>query len=189
LPFEVGVRLHCPVPFASVMVQIFPVPLRPSDTLIVPLGVPVYCAVTVAVTMAICPLVIDAGETESVVVLFALLMVCDSTAEMLVVSLLSPANTAVMKCEPSESEDVLNVAMPEPFSIPAPSVVDPSLKVTASPLPEVMGVPPLLTVAVKVTGWPKADGFTEDVTAVVVAAWLTVRLKLPLLVACVLSPP
>jgi hypothetical protein len=149
----------------------------------------VNCALTVAVTVALCPLVIDDGETISVVVLFALLMFCVIGAEVLAVLLLSPAKAAVMVCEPSASDDVVNVAMPEPFSVPVPSVAAPSLNVTVSPLPEVIGVPPLLTVAVKVTDWPYADGFAEDVRAAVVVPWITVRPKLPLPEACVLSPP
>jgi hypothetical protein len=43
------------------------------------------------------------------------------------------------------------------------------------------GVPPPgatgLTVAVSVTDWPKVDGFTDDVTAVVVLAWFTVCVR------------
>lgn len=46
------------------------------------------------------------------------------------------------------------------------SVVEPSAKVT-----EPVGVPePLVTVAVKVTNWPGADGFVDDVSAVDVGA-------------------
>jgi hypothetical protein len=57
----------------------------------------------------------------------------------------------VIECVGTVSVDVLKVATPEPFSVPVPSVVAPSLKATVSPLPEVMALPPLLTVAVKVT--------------------------------------
>ncbi len=44
-----------------------------------------------------------------------------------------------------------------------PSVVDPSVNVT-----EPGGVPPLVTVAVNVTGWPTSSGFFDDASAVVV---------------------
>ena len=44
------------------------------------------------------------------------------------------------------------------------------------PLSNVPG-PLVVTVAVKVTGWPYAEGFAEVVTAVVVASWLTVWRK------------
>jgi hypothetical protein len=41
-----------------------------------------------------------------------------------------------------------------------------------------VGVPALLvTVAVNVTDWPKVEGLTEDVTAVVVVAWFTVCVR------------
>jgi hypothetical protein len=120
----------------------------------VPLGVPEYCGFAVAVTVALCPSVIEFGTTASEVVLVALLTVCESALEVLPALLLSPAKTAVIEWEPSGSVDVLNVAAPKPFTVPVPSVVAPSLKVTVSPVPEVMGVPPLLTVAVNVTAWP-----------------------------------
>src|SRR5437667_3474247 len=52
--------------------------------------------------------------------------------------------------------------------------VAPSLKVTVP-----LGVPaPPLTVAVKVTDWPKTDGFCEEATLVVVEAAFTVTLLL-----------
>jgi hypothetical protein len=60
----------------------------------------------------------------------------------------------VTEWAPRPSEEELNVATPETFTVPMPSVLAPSLKVTLSPVPEVMGVPPLLTVAVNVTDWP-----------------------------------
>jgi hypothetical protein len=72
---------------------------------------------------------------------------------------------------------VLKVATPDPFSVPVPSVVVPSLKVTASPLPELMGLPLLLTVAVNVTDCLKSDGFADAATAVVVVAWFTVWVR------------
>ena len=52
--------------------------------------------------------------------------------------------------------------------MPVPSVVAPSLKVT---VPRRRAAPGGLavTVAVKVTDWPKTDGLTEVVSAVVVA--------------------
>jgi hypothetical protein len=77
----------------------------------------------------------------------------------------SPLYTAVIECEPTVNADVLKVAEPE-LKVPVPKVVVPSLKVTVPVgvlLPDV-GV----TVAVKVTLWPKTEGFAEDTTAVVV---------------------
>ena len=55
----------------------------------------------------------------------------------------------MIECEPNVRADVVNVAWPEPFRLPVPSVVAPSLKVTVP-----VGVPPPTvteTVAVNVT--------------------------------------
>jgi hypothetical protein len=136
------------------MVQVFPDPLRPSETFKVPLGVPVNCGFTVALTVALCPSVIEFGTTVSEVVLLALLTVCESGVEVLPALLLSPLKAAVTEWAPRLSEEVLKTATPETFTVPVPSVLAPSLKVTASPVPEVMGVPPLLTVAANVIDWP-----------------------------------
>ena len=57
----------------------------------------------------------------------------------------------------------------DPDSVPVPMGVEPSKKVTVpvgAPAPGAGTV----TVAVKVTDWPKTDGFTEDATLVAVAA-------------------
>ena len=72
----------------------------------------------------------------------------------------------------TDSADVENVATP-PDSVPEPIVAAPSLNVTVP-----VGVPaPELTVAVKVTLWPKTDGLAEEVRAVEVAAPLTVWVR------------
>ena len=65
-------------------------------------------------------------------------------------------------------DEIAKVATP-PLNVPVPSVVPPSLKVTLPvgvPLPGAAAV----TVAVKVTDWPKTEGFADDVTAVVLPA-------------------
>jgi hypothetical protein len=62
------------------------------------------------------------------------------------------------------------------LNVPVPSRVAPSKKET---LPVAWSAPKLgVTVAVKVTGWPKTAGFGEPVRAVLVAAGLIVMLKL-----------
>ena len=68
---------------------------------------------------------------------------------------------------PAESAFVAKVACPDPFSAPVPNVPAPSLKVTVP-----VGVPAkvLVTVAVKVTDWPRVDGFKDETTAVLVVA-------------------
>ena len=66
----------------------------------------------------------------------------------------------------------MKVAMPA-LSVPVPSVVAPSLKVTVP-----VGVPApgavAATVAVKVTACPNTDGLAEEESAVVVLAMFTV---------------
>jgi hypothetical protein len=66
------------------------------------------------------------------------------------------------------SADVVSVAAP-PLSVAVPNVIDPSLNATGP-----VGVPApggtAATIAVKVTGWLKADGFGEELTDVVVVA-------------------
>src|SRR5439155_1220445 len=62
---------------------------------------------------------------------------------------------------------VTNVAWPEPFRVPVPRVLEPSLKVTVPvgvPAPGLFAV----TVAVKVTDCPDTDGLIEELTRVVV---------------------
>ena len=69
-----------------------------------------------------------------------------------------------MECVPTDKEAVVKEALPELWRVPVPIVVDPSLNVTVP-----VGVPEVaVTVAVKVTDCPKADGFTDEVRAVVV---------------------
>src|ERR1700680_876630 len=69
-----------------------------------------------------------------------------------------------MEWIPLASVDVLKVALPAERA-PVPMIVVPSLNVTVP-----VGVPEVaLTVAVKVTGWPKVDGFNEEARVVVVA--------------------
>ena len=80
---------------------------------------------------------------------------------------------------PRARVDVTKVATPAAFSVPVPMVVAPSRKVTV-PVgagPEVLAG---LTVAVKVTLWPTADGFTLEarVIAVVVSGVMTSRTML-----------
>jgi hypothetical protein len=94
-----------------------------------------------------------------------------------------------MERAPTARVEVVNVAIPLPFSVPDPSVVEPSLKATVpvgTPLPGGVTV----TVAVNVTGWLKAEGLDDELTAVVVAAaeFTTWGAAFPLLLAHPLAP-
>src|SRR3954449_415759 len=82
-----------------------------------------------------------------------------------------------MVCEATVSAEVVNVATPEALTATLPaSVLAPSLNVTVPAFTVALEV----TVAVKVTDWPKVDGLTDEVNAVVVgAAVLTSRHQPP----------
>src|SRR6516164_7164382 len=68
---------------------------------------------------------------------------------------------AMIEWEQIARAEVVNVAA-QLLSVPVPSVIVPSLKVTVP-----VGVPlETVTVAVKVTAWPLSDGFREGATEV-----------------------
>jgi hypothetical protein len=83
-----------------------------------------------------------------------------NTEDVLPLSFESPPYEAVIECGPATSFEVLNVAFPAP-TVPVPSVVLPSMKVTVPVAVE--GV----TEAVKVTEEPYNDGLTGEVSATV----------------------
>src|SRR5689334_6842520 len=88
-----------------------------------------------------------------------------------------------MEWAATERVAVVKVAIP-PASVPVPSVVAPSLNVTVPVAAEGE------TVAVNVTGTPAPAGFSDEVSEVVVAAWLTVcATAAEVLAALLLSPP
>ena len=65
--------------------------------------------------------------------------------------------------------DVVIFASPEPFRFTVPKTVVPAVNVT-----EPVGVVVVeLTVAVKVTLWPKSEGLRDEVMVVEVTDWLT----------------
>ena len=81
---------------------------------------------------------------------------------------------------------MVNAAMAVPFSTTVPRVVAPSLNVT-----EPVGVPaaPEVTVAVKVTDWPKTDGLDADITVLTVAGKLTACVTMFDVLAAKLASP
>src|SRR5439155_6003008 len=87
-------------------------------------------------------------------------------------------------CGPTASVLVVNIAWPEPFSVPVPRVLRPSLKVTVP-----VGVPApglfAATVAVKVTGCPNTDGWTEEVSPVAVPGRVVVVVEADVVVEVV----
>ena len=77
-----------------------------------------------------------------------------------------------MECDATDRVEVVKVAVPLAFNVPAPRVEPPFLKVTVpvgTPLPGAVAV----TVAVNVTGWLSTEGLADELTAVVVADLFT----------------
>ena len=88
----------------------------------------------------------------------------------------------------TDKPPVMKVAVP-PLKVAVPSAAELSLKVTIP-----VGVPEpgafTVTIAVKVTGWPKTDGLLLELSVVVVGAWLpTCWSALDALVRKFPSPP
>ena len=75
-----------------------------------------------------------------------------------------------MLCGPIDRDEVMNVAVPLFRVTGEPRLLIPSLNCTVPPvgIPEPGGTAE--TVAVKVTVWPKDEGFAEDETLVEVRA-------------------
>jgi hypothetical protein len=82
--------------------------------------------------------------------------------DVLVAKLPSPLYTAVIEWLPTDSDVVLNVAVPLD-SVPVPSAIAALSKNVTVPV----GVPAFaVTVAVNVTGWPKLLALSEEVSVV-----------------------
>ena len=162
---------------AQAAVRILPEPVRataeqlvieaaPSLKFTVPVGA---LPLIVAVKVTVVPKVDGVKELPIPVVLGALLTACDSAALLDVAFTASPLYVAMMLCVPAASVLVVHAAvrlLPLPVNATAEqAAIDPapSLKLT-----DPVGLMPV-TVAVKVTFVPYADGFAELVSVVVVA--------------------
>ena len=97
---------------------------------------------------------------------------CDSAADVPPLKFESPLYTAVIEWVPSASDAVANVAFLLLLSVPVPSSVVPSMKVTVP-----VGVPTpgatAATVAVNVTVAPEVDGFGDAARVTLVFALST----------------
>jgi hypothetical protein len=150
-----------------------PMGVAPSKNCTEPVGDAPMLLVTVAVNDTDCPATEGLMSAATLVVVVVLPTVSDNTAEVLGLKLASLPYTAVIECTPTVSDEVANVAWPEPFNVPVPIVAAPSLNVT-----EPVGVPApgatAATVAVNVTDCSTVEGFALDATVVVVFDLLTV---------------
>ena len=155
-----------------------------------PPGVPApgALAVTLAVKVTVWPKTDGFCEEVSVVAVLSWLTTWLTVFEVLPASLVSPLYTAVIECDPTDSAAVLILALP-PLSVTGPPKLEPSIwNCTVPP-----GVPApgalAVTLAVKVTVWPKTDGFCEEVSVVAVLSWLTTWLTVfEVLPASLVSP-
>jgi hypothetical protein len=95
------------------------------------------------------------------------------TVPELPVKFTDPLYVAVTMSEPLGTAEVVNDATP-PLNVPDPSVLVPILNVTPP-----VGVPSYcgVTIAVNVTACPRLDGFGDELSAVIVAALLTISLS------------
>ena len=91
-------------------------------------------------------------------------------------------------CVPTARAESWIVPFPPLKLTGAPKFVPSTANCTVPPLSNVPE--PAVTVAVKVTAWPSADGFEEEITEVVVLTMPTTcpPLSVPLLPANVVSP-
>src|SRR5271154_1201758 len=147
----------------------FPMVAAPSRNVTVPVIVPAVAEVTVAVNVTFVPVVDGLSDDARTVVVEAFaapFTTCVSTGEVLAAKFASPRYCAVIEREPAASVEVVKVAVPA-ASVPFPMVVAPSKNVTE---PVIVPAVAEVTVAVKVTFAPVVDGFSDDVTALVVAA-------------------
>ena len=115
--------------------------------------VPVTPEGTDAVIVTEPPKVLGLGVVVTVTVGVALLTTWTTTFDV------SELYCAVMLCAPAARLEVENTATPLTIAL-APMLVPPSKKVT---LPVLLAS----TVAVKVTDWPKVEGFSEELSVTV----------------------
>src|SRR5258708_24916868 len=90
---------------------------------------------------------------------------CVTRFDVLAAKLVSPPYCAVTATDQMFSEEILRVATPLAFSVPAPMDVPLPRNVTA---PVAVPAAGFLTVAVKVTDCPTVEGFGEETRAVTV---------------------
>src|ERR1017187_10551812 len=180
-----------PTPSAVVLNDAWPEPftvtldaqiVAPSVKVTVPTGTPPL-EVVVEVKVTDWPKTEGFGEDVAAVAVAVALpfTTCGAAFPLLFPHPAAPVKVAVMVWLPTARAVVLNDAWPEPFTVTLDAQIEaPSVKVTVP-----TGTPPLeVVVEVKVTDWPKTEGFGEElaVVAVVYMFW-TVCTVLPLLAA------
>ena len=158
----------------------------------VPVGAPAPGATTEtdAVNVTDCPKTEGFALEVTAVDVSALFTTWLKIDDVLMLKFVSPLNTAVIECGPTDKDDVLSIAVP-PLNVAVPNVVAPSLKVTV-PVGEPAPGATTETAAVNVINCPKTDGFALDATVVDVSALFTtcgLTVSDPVLLLKLLSPP
>lgn len=121
---------------------------------------------TTAVNITECPEIIEvAFELREIVGVDTELTVCVTILLVLGILFMSPRYFATIECEPANSEDVENAAVP-PDNAAVPNI---TFGVTLVSLNWTVPVAESgKREAVKVTDWPSVDGFCDDVRDIVV---------------------
>jgi hypothetical protein len=140
--------------------------VEPSRKVTAPTGVPA-ADVTPAVSETGWPWTTDPDGPDAVVVVLAAVTVWLTVFEVDELNPLVPRYTAVIGCEPTLSEEVMNVATPLPLTVPVP-ICDPLSRKLTMP---VVGAGPdeTVTAAVNVTGWPNSAVTMLELSVVVVS--------------------
>ena len=171
----------------------------PSCSVTDPVGIAVAGALTetVMVNVTVCPRVDGFADELTFVVVVALLTVCCTAPDVLLLKVVLPPYTAVIECFPGAKDELLNLALPA-ANVPAPKFTAPSLNITVPAGTPAAGAA-AVTVAVKVTGWLNTGGPTDESTVMCVAPLFTVCAKagevlvrnmpLPLYIAVMESVP
>lgn len=157
--------LNAAVPLIS---AVDPNAFVPSIKMTVPLGIRPL-PVTFAVNVTNWPTCDGLSLDVTLVLLTGKLTFCVKTEEALPVKLPSPLYTAVIGCAPTLRAPAVKAALP-PLTGPVPNTFCPSLKPT---VPVGMPALPEEIRAVKVTGCPLKDGFSDELAVVVVLAGFT----------------
>ena len=133
-----------------------------SFKLIVPVGIPDVEDFTVAVNDTFWPKAEGLPEGTSEVEVAASVTVCDTAGDVLPANVVLPSYVTVTGCMPTDQFKSVRVAFP-PESV-ALATVEPASWKSTTP----SGVPcGEVTVAVSVTACPKAEGFSEEISDVV----------------------
>src|SRR5206468_2293257 len=105
------------------------------------------------------------------------LTVCVKFAEVLPLKLPSPLYTAVMVCEPTESEEMLSLVALLPDKLAGAPKLAPSALNCTVPVSVPAPGQTAVTVFVKITGWPNTEGLAEELSDEAVSARFTVCVK------------